>query len=607
MVVKKLQDMANIIRRDSLAMTTEAESGHPTSALSIAELTSVLFFNEMKFDVNNPFNPDNDEFILSKGHADAALYSAICRAKLTPHSFMTLRKLKSPFEGHPIPSAHLPWIKVGTGSLGQGLSVGVGMALAAKLQKRKCKTYVLIGDSESAEGSVWEAIELASHYKLNNLIGIIDVNRLGQRGETMVGWKIDNYKKKFQAFGWNAITIDGHNINRILSAFKKANKSKKPTMIIAKTVKGKGVSFLENKNGWHGKPVPKQDLKNAMDEIPCPKMPKFSIKKPKKTNFRFTKKPVKSNNYKIGDEVATRDAYGNALAKIAKSDSSVIAVDGEVSNSTKSEKVKEATPKQFVESFIAEQNMVGTALGLSKKNYNAFASSFSAFLSRAHDQIRMAAISKPSSLTFCGSHSGVSIGKDGASQMGLEDIAMFRSTPYCHIFYPSDAVSTEKLTHLAYKTAGMKYIRTNRPKTPVIYNNNEKFPLGEFKILKQSKKDKVVIIGAGVTLHEALKAHQKLQENKMQTAVIDLYCIRPLKIQKLINFIKKHGNKVVISEDHYPEGGIGEMLASGLIGTGIKMAHLAVSNIPHSGTGQELLDKYGISSKHIVKAVKELK
>jgi len=604
---KQLQDIANILRRDVLKMTSFAGSGHPTSCLSIAEIMSVLFFNEMTYDSKNSVNPNNDEFILSKGHAAPILYSSFYRAKMIKLNLMGLRKLTSGLEGHPIPKS-LKWIKVATGSLGQGLSVGVGMALAAKLQKRKFKTYVLMGDSEVAEGSVYEAMELASHYKLNNLIAIVDVNRLGQRGETMLGHDMKAYKKRFSGFGWETILIDGHNIKQILSSLKQANKSQKPTVIIAKTLKGKGVSFLENKEDWHGKALSQEELGKALKEIPNPGIPEFKIRKPKsskKSSRTSIARKLKLVKYEKGEEVATREAYGNALANLAKSNPLVLAVDGEVSNSTFANKLKSAKPKQFIEAYIAEQNMIGMALGLSVKGFNVFTSSFAAFLSRAHDQIRMAALSNPKNLTFCGSHAGISIGEDGPSQMGLEDIAIFRDLPKSIVFYPSDAVSAYKLTLLSSKLKGIKYIRTSRPKTPLLYKNSETFKVGDFKILKSSGKDKAVIIAAGITTHEALKAHEALKKQNIPTSVVDLYCIKPLNVKKLKNFILKHGGKVVVVEDHYAEGGIGEMLSENLINSNIKLKHLAVREIPHSGKKDELLDKYGISWKSIVKAVKK--
>ncbi len=605
---KILKDMANVLRRDVLKMTTAAGGGHPTSCLSAAEIMSVLFFEEMNYDNKKPFNPDNDEFILSKGHAAPILYSALKHSGCINVDLLSLRNFATHgthLEGHPMPEA-TKWVKVATGSLGQGLSIGVGFALAAKLQKRKFRTYVLMGDSEVAEGSVYEAMELASYYKLDNLVAIVDINRLGQRGETMLGHDVSAYKKRFQGFGWKTISVNGHSVPQLIKAMRQAKKSKKPIAIMAKTLKGRGVSFLENKKGWHGKALNKEQLEKALTELPNPKIPKISIRKPRSVKGRkFEKQKLSLTNYKQDEEKATREAYGDALAALAKSDSKVIAIDGEVSNSTFSEKVKKARPRQFIEAYIAEQNMVGMALGLSVKGFNVFTSSFAAFLSRAHDQIRMAALSNPKSLTFCGSHAGISIGEDGPSQMGLEDLPIFRDLPGSVVFYPSDAVSSAKLTVLSAKLKGIKYIRTTRPKTQILYDNNEDFKVGDFKILKQSKKDKAVLVGAGITTHEALKAHKTLKEQKINTAVIDLYCIKPLNHKKLENFIKKHGNKLIVSEDHYPEGGIGEMLAENLENSGIKIKHLAVRQIPHSGTKDELLDKYGISWKGIVGAVKK--
>ncbi|MCH8945641.1 MAG: transketolase [Nanoarchaeota archaeon] len=601
---KTLQDLANVLRRDVLKMTTAAGSGHPTSCLSCAEIMSVLFFNEMSYDSKNPFNPDNDEFILSKGHAAPILYSSLYRAGCIKNDLMKLRKLNSPLEGHPLPRS-VNWIKVATGSLGQGLSVGVGFGLAGKLQKRKFRTYVLLGDSETAEGSVFEALELASHYKLNNLVAIVDINRLGQRGETMLGHTISDYRKRFKGFGWDVVTINGHDIKQIKKALGKSKHSKKPTLIMARTFKGHGVSFLENKEDWHGKALNNNELEKALKEVPNPKVPKIKIPKPVKISFKFKTNKSKKNSYQIGEEVSVREAYGKALANLAQANSNVIAVDAEVSNSTKSDFVKKVRPKQFVEAYIAEQNMVGMALGLSKKGFNVFASTFAAFFSRAHDQIRMAALSSPRNLTFCGSHSGVSIGEDGASQMGLEDLALFRSLPESIVFCPSDAVSSEKLTILCSKLKGLKYIRTTRPKTRVIYKNNEKFKLGDFKILKKSNKDHAVIASTGITTHEALKARDELKKQNFNVSVVDLYCIKPFDSKKFRNFVKKHGNKLVIVEDHYAEGGMGEMVSRELENSNIEIKHLAIKEIPHSGKKDNLFEKYGISWKNIIREVKK--
>ncbi|MFH1053838.1 MAG: transketolase [Candidatus Woesearchaeota archaeon] len=601
--IKNLHDMANILRRDSLKMTTKAGSGHPTTCLSCAEIISALFFDEMKFDKNNPKNPDNDEFILSKGHAAPILYSALYRSGCIKTDLLSLRQLKSPLEGHPVPRS-LRWIKVATGSLGQGLSNGVGMAIAGKKQKKNFRVYVLLGDSECAEGSVYEAVELAVHYNLNNLCAIIDINRLGQTGPTMLGHNILSYRKRFESFGCNVIAINGHNISQIQKALKKAKQMKsRPTVILAKTFKGNGVSFLKNKNGWHGKSLDDHQLAQALKEIPDPKIPKIKAKKPKKKIFRIRIKNKKIRlNYKLGDMVATRQAYGYALTKLANNNNTVIALDGETSNSTHSEELRKSDKNKYIECFIAEQNMVGMAAGLSTKGFNPFASTFSAFFSRAHDQIRMNSISTLD-ITYVGSHAGVSIGEDGGSQMGLEDIAMFRCLPDSIVFYPSDAVSCENLVELASRLKGTKYIRTSRPKTPVIYNNSEAFKLGDFKILKRSNKDKAVIVGAGITLHESLKAHDILKDKGISTAVVDCYCIKPFDKDMFIRLAIDSGKNVIIAEDHYHEGGIGEMISQALAGTDIMIKSLAVHNLPHSGKEMELLKDQGIDADSIVKEV----
>ena len=597
--MKNLKDIASILRRDSIKMTSEAGSGHPTSCLSCAEIISVLFFNEMSYDITNPNNPDNDEFVLSKGHAAPILYSALYRAGCIKDNLLSLRKINSRLEGHPIPRS-LPWIKVATGSLGQGLGVGVGFALAAKLQSRKFRTYVLLGDSEIAEGSIYEAIELAVKNKLENLVAIIDINRLGQRGETILGHDIKSYKKRFRGFGAKIISIDGHNIKQIKRALKKARKSKIPTIILAKTYKGYGVSFLNNKEGWHGKSIPIEDLERSLSEIPNLEMPKIKIKKPDKINYKSKKENISLRRY--SESVSTRKVYGETLASLGNSNSDILALDAEVSNSTYSEELKKTKPQQFIECYIAEQNMVNMALGLSKKGFNTFSSSFAAFLSRAHDQIRMSALSS-ADMTFCGSHSGVSIGEDGASQMGLEDISMFRSLPNSYVFYPCDAVSTQKLTLLSSKLKGIKYIRTTREKTPLVYDNFERFSLGDFKVLKKSNKDSAVLIGAGITTHEALNAYEKLKNKRKNVAVVDLYCIKPFNHKKLIDFVKKHGNKIVVAEDNRIEGGISEMISRGLNGSGIKIKSLSVEGIPHSGKTKELLKIHKIYSNAYINSL----
>ena len=601
----QLGDIANVLRRDSLIMTSEAGSGHPTSCLSCAEIMACLFFDEMKYDLNDPDNKDNDEFILSKGHAAPILYSSLYRAKAIKESLKSLRKLSSPLEGHPSPR-DLKWIKVATGSLGQGLSIGVGMALAGKLDGRKFRTYVLLGDSECAEGSVYESLQLGDYYNLNNLVAIVDINRLGQTRETMLGHDIKSYEERFKGFNWHVESVDGNDVRSIREALERVRKIKKPSVILAKTFKGKGVSFLENKEGWHGKVLNEEELNCALEEIKDSKMPLIKIKKPDKTQInKFRNDKVVYTPYDKGGEVATREAYGKALSNLVKANERVIVVDGEVSNSTKSEEVKKINVGQFIEGFIAEQNLIGMVLGLSKKGYDVYGSTFGAFWSRAHDQIRMASLSN-GNFTLSGSHAGVSIGEDGASQMALEDISMFRALPDSIVFYPSDAISTEKIVENCRKLKGIKYIRTTRGKTRVIYDNNEEFEIGEFKIVKESENDRVVLVGAGITLHEALWASDILEKRGIKTAVVDLYCIKPFNSRDFIRFVKEHGNKVVISEDHYKEGGIGEMISSVLINSNSRTIILSVNEIPHSGDGKKLLEKYGINAMAIVKAVKKL-
>src|SRR3989344_5847133 len=603
--IKQLKDISNVIRRDCAVSTTKAGSGHLSTCLSSVEIMSVLFFDEMKYDTSNAFNKNNDDFILSKGHAAPALYSCLKRAGCIKDDLNDLRKLDSNLEGHPVPHSALPWIKAATGSLGQGLSVGVGMALAAKLQKRKFRVYVLLGDGEIAEGSIYEACQLAVNLNLDNLVAIVDVNRQGQTGETILGHDMKYYKKRFEGFGLKVFVIDGHKIEQIINALKSARKSNKPVVILAKTFKGKGISFIENKNDWHAKTMDEKQLEKALKEIPDSVMPNVRIKKPARDNLKIIKNlKIKIDSYKIGNEFATRDAFGKALMNLCAADKSVLAVDADVANSTRLKFVKGKTPSQFVECYIAEQDMIGVTLGLSKKGFKVFAASFGAFLTRAHDQLRMAAISK-ADFTINGSHAGVSIGEDGASQMGLEDIAMFRDLPNSIVFYPSDAVSTQKLTDLTYSLKGIKYIRTTRDKTPVLYGQNEKFNIGDFKVLKKSNKDNAVLVGSGITLHECLKAYDELKKKKINVAVVDLYCVKPFNEKKFVEFVEKHGKKVIISEDHYPEGGIGEMLNESLVGKKIEVKHLAIREIPHSGKTEELLSKYGIDWKGIVREVKK--
>ncbi len=607
--MNNLESIARLIRYYSLVISTEAGSGHPTSSLSAADLmTGLLFGGTFRFDLDNPHMPNNDHLIFSKGHASPLFYSLWAAAgTVTEEELLTFRKFNSPIEGHPTPSFR--YTEAATGSLGQGLSIGLGMALNAKyIDKLPYRTYVLLGDSEMAEGSQWEAMELAAYYKLNNLIGIIDVNRFGQRGETMYGHDLTVYKNKVSAFGWEPIVIDGHHLPQIVTAFKQAAEATdKPVMIIAKTLKGKGVSFIEDRNGWHGKPLSKEELQRALTELgPVDKLLIGQIAKPEElipiVNKAVNMEPV---SYVSNTAVATRHAYGTALERIFPHFPDTVVLDAEVSNSTYAEIFKKKYPERFFEMFIAEQNMVGTALGLSIRGKVPFVSTFAAFLSRAFDQIRMSQYSL-ANVKFCGSHAGVSIGEDGSSQMGLEDIAMFRTLQKSVVLYPSDAVSTEKLVEIMAAHKGIAYLRTTRQATPVIYRNDEAFWIGGSKVLRSSKNDVATIVGAGITVHEALKAYEELKKAGIMVRIIDLYSVKPLDAATLARSAEDTG-AIITVEDHVPEGGIGEAVRSALAEHPTPVYMLAVRRMPKSGKPDELLDYEDISKNAIVAKVKEIR
>ena len=569
---------------------------------------TVLFFGGfLRFNAKNPDFYCNDRIIFSKGHASPLFYALWAAAgELSESELLTYRSFGSALEGHP--SMQFKFTEAATGSLGQGLSIGLGMAMAAKMDKLSYKTYVLLGDGEMAEGQVWEAIETASKYKVNNLIGIIDVNRLGQSGPTMLEWDLKEYQRRIESFGWEAHVINGHDLGEISHAFSMAQSSTKPCMIIAKTIKGKGISFLEDKEGFHGKPLPHDKVGEAIKELgDIDKSIRGSIAKPKYENLE--KKSTSSAQISHvaespNENMATRQAYGEALLKLLPDFPSLVALDGEVSNSTYSEYVKKYYPQNFYDMYIAEQNMISVAVGLSARGKLPFVSTFSAFFTRAHDQIRMAAYSK-ANIKFVGSHAGVSIGEDGASQMGLEDIAMFRSVIDSVVLYPSDAVSTKKLVEQMAKNNGLIYLRTTRMETPVIHDKRETFEIGGSKVLHSTKKDKVTIVGAGMTLHEAIKAHEILQKEGIEVRVIDLYSIKPIDSATLERAGDETGIILVV-EDHYKEGGIFEAVASCLINTKVKFYSLHVSKMPRSGKPEELLAYEEIDSTAIVKKVKEI-
>ena len=601
--IEALESIAKRLRIHSLQMTTTAGSGHPSTCLSMAELMACLFFGVMRYNPSDPQDWGNDEFVLSKGHAAPILWAVYAEAGIIPQSeLMTLRQFTSELEGHPTP--RMPWVKAATGSLGQGLSVGVGMALAQRLNGAKARTFVLMGDGECAEGQVWEAANAAARYGLRNLCAIVDVNRLGQSDPTMHGHDVKAYAAKFRAFGWDAVPVDGHRIDRILEAYRRVGKAGKPTAILAKTVKGKGVSFVEDLNGWHGRPLKTDELARALDELGC--LPdveaKALVKKPRPfaPPRRGRQAPVPRTAY--AEKTATRLAYGNALAALGKVDTRVVALDGDVKNSTYHDKFFAAVPERAFQVHIAEQNMVGMAMGLASKGFIPFVATFAAFISRAHDQVRMAGYSF-SNIKFCGSHAGVSIGEDGPSQMGLEDLAMFRPIPGCVVLYPADASAAEGCVAEAADRKGMFYIRTTRPATALLYGRDEPFPAGGSKVLRRSERDEAVVVAAGITVHEALQAAAELGREGIAVRVIDAYSVQPLDAGTIRDAARDAGGRVVVVEDHYPAGGLGEAVAMALAG-GAKVAHLCVRELPRSGKPQELLDAYGINARNIVAAVK---
>jgi transketolase len=608
LTIQHIEKLALLVRYYILVATTEAGSGHPTSALSAADLVvSLLFGGTFRYDVDDPGHPNNDRLIFSKGHATPLFYAQWAAAgQISEEALMTYRKFGSPLEGHP--SVDFPFVEAATGSLGQGLSIGVGQAMNAKyLDSLPYRTYVLLGDSEMAEGSQWEAIQIAAHYGLDNLVGILDVNRLGQRGETMCGHDLSAYDKRVASFGWKTILVDGHSVPQVLDAYEKAMRvSGRPVMIIAKTTKGKGVSLLEDQQGWHGKTLNKDQLKTALEELgPLDKTVRGTIPKPeaKRPQPTLPREPDEIS-YISQEAVATRKAYGNALKRIYVQFPQLVSLDGEVSNSTGAARFKEVCPERFFEMYVAEQNMVGVALGLACRDKMPFVSTFAAFLSRAFDQIRMSQYSLKN-MKFVGSHAGVSIGQDGPSQMGLEDLAMFRTILGCVVFYPSDAVSTEKLVEEAARHAGMVYIRTTRGPTPVIYDVRERFTVGGSKTLKQSNKDQVTVVGAGITLHEALGAYEQLRQEGIYIRVIDLYSVKPVDEKTLLKAAKQT-RAILTVEDHYAEGGIGDAVRTALAALPIPVHSLAVRKKPKSGPPEALLDHAGISRRYIAEGVKAL-
>ncbi|MEY2427464.1 MAG: transketolase [Verrucomicrobiota bacterium] len=603
-----LKGIANQLRIHSIAATTAAGSGHPTSCCSAADIVAALFFGHMRYDAKNPHYHNNDRFILSKGHAAPLLYAAWAETGLFPtEKLLTLRQLNSDLEGHPTP--RLSFVDVATGSLGQGLSVGVGMALCARLDHLDYRTYVLLGDGECAEGSAWEAASLAGISNLNNLIAIVDVNRLGQSQPTPFEHHLDIYKRRFESFGWRTEEIDGHDMDEITEVLAAVGLGSKPLVILARTLKGAGISFIQDKEGWHGKPLSQEEAARAIAELQPTAKSGLGHPIPTPNQLPAPKNDAPSSypptTYKLGDMVATREAFGTALLRIGEVDNRVVALDGDTKNSTYSDKFFKKFPDRSTECFIAEQNMVGVTTGFATRGKVPFASTFATFFSRAADQIRVAGISM-ANIKLVGSHVGVSIGEDGASQMGLEDIAIMRAIAGSTVLYPSDAVCAEKLVEQMALTKGVSFLRTSRPKTPIIYQNDEKFPIGGAKVLRQTADDKVTVVAAGATLFEALKAADALKNEGIGITVIDAYSVKPLGKEVIKGAAQKTRNLVVTVEDHYPEGGLGDAVAGELSSEGIKVHKLAVYELPHSGKPEELLAKYGIDAEAIVKKVKAL-
>ncbi len=605
--IELLKGIANQLRIHSITATTAAGSGHPTSCCSAADIVAALFFGHMKYDAKNPHFYNNDRFILSKGHAAPLLYAAWAENGFVPASELAnLRKFTSDLEGHPTP--RLAFTDVATGSLGQGLGVGVGMALAARQDKLDYNTYVLMGDGEIAEGAVWEAASLAGFYKLSNLIAIVDANRLGQSQATAFGHDIGIYVKRFEAFGWRVETLDdGHDLEEIMEVLSGVGLDERPLAIIAKTYKGAGVSFLQDKDGWHGKPLNQEEAAKAIAELQPTAKSGLGVAIPAPTALPAPALEAPASypaiSYTLGDQVATREAYGTALARIGEVDPRINALDGDTKNSTYAEKFFKKFPNRSTECFIAEQNLVAVAVGFSTRGHVPFASTFATFFTRAADQIRVAGISN-ANLKLVGSHVGVSIGEDGPSQMALEDLALMRAIVGSTVLYPGDAVATEKLIEQMAVAKGVCFLRTSRPKTPVIYGNDEKFPIGGAKVLREGSK--VTVVAAGVTLFEALKAADTLKAAGVNITVIDAYSIKPLAKGVILAAAKKTGNTVITVEDHYVEGGLGDAVAGELSCEGVKVHKLAVNGLPRSGHAAELLAHFGIDAAAIVKQVKSL-
>jgi transketolase len=611
-----VRELAQQLRVDSVRASTSAGSGHPTSSMSAADILAVLVARHLRYDWDEPGAQGNDHLIFSKGHASPLLYSIYKAVGVVSDEELVgeYRRFGSRLQGHPTPV--LPWVDVATGSLGQGLPDGVGIALAGQyLDRLPYRVWVLCGDSEMAEGSIWEALDKAAYYELRNLTAIVDVNRLGQRGPTELEWDIDTYVRRAEAFGARVLTVDGHDLNEIDSVLTAATDGavRRPTVILARTIKGRGFSEVEDREGWHGRTFPKDMAERAIAELggernllvrgPVPDTDDVTV-----TAAGGTSTSVSLPGYSVGDRVATRRAYGDALAALGGDYPNLVALDGEVSNSTHADQFAKAYPDRYFEMFIAEQQLVAAAVGLSVRHYIPFASTFAAFFTRAYDFVRMAAISR-ADVRLVGSHSGVEIGADGPSQMALEDLAMMRAVQGSTVLYPSDATSTAALVHAMVGTSGVSFMRTTRGAYPVLYETGERFPVGGSKVLRSDPSDAVTLVGAGVTVHECLAAADRLAENGVRARVIDLYSVKPVDTETLIAAADATNGRFVVAEDHHPEGGVGSAVTDALLAHGprsLNIVRLSVQELPGSGTPEELLSAAGIDAEHIEVAVRTL-
>jgi transketolase len=607
-VEERSRELGQQLRVDSIRASASTKSGHPTSSMSAADLMAVLLDKHLRYDFAEPDNPHNDHLIFSKGHASPLLY-ALYRAAgaISEEELLGFRTFGSRLEGHPTPV--LPWVDVATGSLGQGLPIAVGVALAGKrLDRLPYRVWTLCGDSEMAEGSMWEAFEHAAFGELDNLTAIVDVNRLGQRGETMHGWNLASYAERARACGWHAIEIDGHDVDQIDRAYAEAAATKgQPTAIVARTIKGKGVAAVEDKEGWHGKAL--DDPEPAIAELGGVRSIQVEVAKPERAGepHRFETGSLELPRYEVGSEVATRKAYGEALAAVGRSDGQVVALDGEVSNSTFAEIFAKELPERYFEMYIAEQQMVAAAVGMQVRDWRPFASTFAAFLTRAYDFIRMAAVSR-ANIRLCGSHAGVSIGEDGPSQMGLEDLAALRAVHSSTVLYPCDGNQTARLVAKMAARDGIVYLRTTRAATPVLYEPDEDFEIGGSRVVRSSEDDDVTLVAAGITVPEALEAADTLAEDGISARVIDLYSVKPLDAETLHAAAEATGGRLVTVEDHWPEGGLGEAVLAAFADAEERprVVMLAVREMPTSGKPAELLAAAGIDAGHIADAARKL-